>query len=136
LFGFAFVAISIGVEFKCECFIGLFYFRFGGVAFDSKNFIVIFFSGFFLFFFCVFYLFLHVATGVKFLNPAVVHDGSRVLSLFHVDFCSSDQRFRIVWVEFQRFIEVIQSFEGFFALDEGESSVGVDDSVEFLVGGI
>lgn len=85
LFYIAFGSISVGVVFEGECFVGFLYFCLCCCFGDAEDGIVIFFLGEFFLLFCLLYFGLHVGSGVKLLDFAVIVEGGGVVLSLHVE---------------------------------------------------
>ena len=104
-----------------------------GIFINSEYFVVVLLPGFLFLFLGYLYLVLHVAAGVDFLDLAVVHDGSSVLSPLHVDLSPPDEGLGVFRIQFQGFIEIVESLEGFLPFYEGQGSIRENYCVQLLV---
>ena len=70
------------------------------------------------------------------MDLGIVLDGGCILFSLHVDLSSSHQGFHVVGIQLKGFVEVLQGFDLFPCFHVAESSVGIDDRVEFFVKGV
>lgn len=113
LLGLWFISIAVRMVFKGECFVRFLDFILACIALNFQYFVIIFLFRLFFLLFCKFDLIFEVIAGINLLNFAVVHNCCSVLASFHVQLCSSHQSSIIIGIQFEWFIQIVQSFKSF-----------------------